>query len=156
MPVFGTESRRNLDTLDTRLRLICYRIIEFYDFKVTSGWRGQEQQDGLVRAGLSRLRWPDSKHNYHRVEHGRVVPQSKAMDVVPWFPDPPNVRYPGLYLAETQERAEALAHFHILAGIVMATAVGMSSPVRWGGDWDRDWNLRDQSFDDLGHFELIE
>ncbi|KKK66847.1 hypothetical protein LCGC14_2959950, partial [marine sediment metagenome] len=25
----------------------------------------------------------------------------------------------------------------------------------WGGDWDLDWNVRDNVFDDLGHFELI-
>jgi len=28
----------------------------------------------------------------------------------------------------------------------------MEIPIRWGGDWDRDHCLSDQSFDDLVHF----
>jgi peptidoglycan L-alanyl-D-glutamate endopeptidase CwlK len=27
--------------------------------------------------------------------------------------------------------------------------------IRWGGDWDGDQDFRDQTFDDLAHFELI-
>ena len=28
-------------------------------------------------------------------------------------------------------------------------------PLRWGGDWDVDTELKDNDFDDLPHFELL-
>lgn len=31
----------------------------------------------------------------------------------------------------------------------------ISSEVRWGGDWNNNTELKDNSFDDLVHFELI-
>ena len=31
----------------------------------------------------------------------------------------------------------------------------MNIKLRWGGDWDRDTQVKDNSFDDLLHFELI-
>jgi hypothetical protein len=27
--------------------------------------------------------------------------------------------------------------------------------LRWGGDWDRDSDLKDQTFNDLGHIEVV-
>ena len=42
-----------------------------------------------------------------------------------------------------------LAH-HIL---ITARRLGHSN-LRWGGDWDKDWDFDDQKFNDLCHFEL--
>ena len=30
----------------------------------------------------------------------------------------------------------------------------MDINLRWGGDWDQDTEVKDNRFDDLGHFEL--
>lgn len=35
-------------------------------------------------------------------------------------------------------------------------AQSMCIEIRFGGDWDRDYDLDDQDFMDLVHFELIE
>jgi len=32
----------------------------------------------------------------------------------------------------------------------------MGVTLRWGGDWDRDTEVQDNSFDDLVHFEIVE
>jgi hypothetical protein len=42
------------------------------------------------------------------------------------------------------------------AGFVMglATAMNLGDRIRWGGDWDGDHELTDQTFDDLVHFEM--
>jgi peptidoglycan L-alanyl-D-glutamate endopeptidase CwlK len=32
----------------------------------------------------------------------------------------------------------------------------ISRPLRWGGDWNRDTKVRDNNFDDLCHFELVD
>ena len=76
-------------------------------------------------------------------------PQSKynktpslAADVVPWFKNSPHIRW---------EDREA---FYCFGGFVLGVAAEMGLTIRWGGDWDRDEYLHDQSFFDLPHFEL--
>jgi hypothetical protein len=32
----------------------------------------------------------------------------------------------------------------------------MEVKLRWGGDWDSDKDTKDQNFNDLPHFELID
>jgi len=32
----------------------------------------------------------------------------------------------------------------------------MGVDLRWGGDWDGDTEVRDNGFDDLVHFEIVE
>jgi peptidoglycan LD-endopeptidase CwlK len=52
--------------------------------------------------------------------------------------------------------------FTLLAGLVLGTSHQMlkngeiTHRVRWGGDWDSDYDLDDNKFDDLPHFELVE
>lgn len=45
--------------------------------------------------------------------------------------------------------------FLVFGGFVLGTAREQGLVIRWGGDWDSDWNLRDQTFIDLPHFELV-
>ncbi len=78
----------------------------------------------------SKIRWPDGKHN--------TVPSS-AVDVTP---------YPVVW--DDRERQT------LFAGFVLATAKAMDIDLRWGGDWDRDTEVRDNTFDDLVHFEIVE
>ena len=37
---------------------------------------------------------------------------------------------------------------------VIGLAAGIDVNLRWGGDWDRDFDLKDQRFNDYPHFEL--
>ncbi len=46
-----------------------------------------------------------------------------------------------------------MGQFYHFAGYVEGTADAHRIPIRWGGDWDRDHCLSDQTFDDLVHFE---
>ena len=47
------------------------------------------------------------------------------------------------------------------AGFVMGVAARLyhegliTHKVRWGGDWDRDTDVKDNRFQDLPHFELV-
>ncbi|GAG46371.1 unnamed protein product, partial [marine sediment metagenome] len=45
--------------------------------------------------------------------------------------------------------------FDHLAGILRAIASDHGLEIKWGGDWDGDFNLLEERFLDLGHFELI-
>jgi peptidoglycan L-alanyl-D-glutamate endopeptidase CwlK len=47
-----------------------------------------------------------------------------------------------------------MKRFYYLAGIVKAVALARKVKIRWGGDWDGDHDFKDQTFNDLVHFEL--
>ncbi len=128
MPTFSNRSRGILQTCDPRLQVLFERVVLTFDCTVVSGHRDQAEQNSLFHRGLSKLRWPHSKHNRD---------PSLAVDVYP-------------YPIDWQDRDR----FHFFAGFVMGIADTLEN-IRWGGDWDKDWQVRDNVFDDLGHFELI-
>ena len=135
MPVFGNKSKTNLATCDQRLQDVFNEVIKTYDCTIIIGHRTKEDQEEAYHAGRSKVRWPNSKHNSK---------PSKAVDVAPWFTDTPHIRW---------EDKESWYHF---GGYVRGIAAGMDIKLRWGGDWDGDFNLKDQNFMDLPHFEIEE
>lgn len=130
MPVFSSQSRSHLDSCDVRLQEICESIIPYYDFTVLEGYRSNERQDELFRQGKSRLKAGESKHNSH---------PSLAVDIAPWPIDWKDTN-----------------RFYLLAGMMFQAAAELDVKLRWGGDWDRDWEHTDQTFFDLPHFEIVE
>ena len=44
--------------------------------------------------------------------------------------------------------------WHYFGGFVLGTARQFGIDVIWGGDWDNDTKTKDNTFDDLMHFEL--
>jgi len=121
---------RNLQECHMDLQVVCQQAIKFYDFSVIEGYRGELTQERYYRNGTSQLRYPNSKHNQH---------PSLAVDLAPW---------PTLYSDKDQ--------MFLLAGIFLSTANSMGVKIRWGGDWDGDWEMTDQKFVDLHHFELLQ
>ena len=41
-----------------------------------------------------------------------------------------------------------------MGGMIRGIALQLNVPVRWGGDWDGDGEIKDNSFDDLVHIEI--
>ena len=99
------------------------------DCSILCGHRTKEEQNALPSTN-TQVRYPNSKHN--------SLP-SKAVDATP---------YP--YDEDDRER------FSYFAGIVIGVGASMGVAIRWGGDWDKDNELKDNGFDDLMHFELID
>ena len=130
MPTFGTASQGKLETCDKRLQSICNLVIEHYDFSVLEGHRSGARQDELFRQGKSKLRAGQSKHN---------ASPSMAVDISPYPIDWNDSK-----------------RFYLLAGMIFQAAYDLGIKIRWGGDWDRDWDHSDQGFMDLPHFELVE
>ncbi len=128
MPSFSKISQQRLNTVDPRLRAVIVEVIKLYDFSVICGHRGKEKQDAAVAAGMSKVNYPDSKHN--------TVP-SKAIDIAP-------------YPIDWNDRER----FVYLAGMVKGVAHCRGLKVRWGGDFNQDGDLHNQSFIDLPHFEV--
>ena len=129
MPSFSDKSLSKLATCDPRLQRVFHEVVRNFDCTILEGHRNRERQNQMVAEGKSQVRWPDGKHN--------TVP-SMAVDVTP---------YPIVW--DDRERQT------LFAGYVLATAKAMGVNLRWGGDWDRDTEVRDNSFDDLVHFELV-
>ena len=128
MPSFSEKSLTRLATCDVRLQRVFKRVVQDFDCTIIEGLRNEVRQNKMVDEGKSQVRWPDGKHN--------TVP-SCAVDVTP---------YPIQW--DDRERQT------LFAGYVLATAKAMGVKLRWGGDWDQDTEVRDNTFDDLVHFEL--
>lgn len=126
---FSTRSIGRLTTCDKELQEVMHSAIKYIDFTILEGYRDEFRQNEMVERGLSKLKWPHSKHN---------STPSLAVDVAPWPID-----------WNDHNR------FYFLAGIILGISNEMKIPIRWGGDWDRDYDLKDNRFDDLCHFELI-
>lgn len=135
MPTFSKTSAARLATCHTDLQRVFGEVIKYFDCTIIEGHRGQAAQDAAFAAGKSKLKFPEGKHN---------KTPSLAVDAAP-------VLYAnGKGIIDWQDR-ERLSFF---AGRVLGIADGMGVKLRWGGDWDQDTELKDNSFDDLVHFEL--
>tara|TARA_R100000306_G_C4358145_1_gene133844 strand:+ start:337 stop:750 length:414 start_codon:yes stop_codon:yes gene_type:complete len=135
MPKFSKRSQGRLDTCHPRLVTLFDQVIKHYDCTILEGYRDKQAQDEMFRSGRSKLNYPKSKHNGS---------PSLAVDVVP---------YPINW-----QNTERMRHF---AGYVFGVASVLGISLRWGGDWKstaftEDRGLRDQSFMDLPHFELVD
>jgi len=128
MPAFSEKSLAKLATCDPLLQRVLHEVVQNFDCTILEGHRDKDRQNQMVAEGKSQVRWPDGKHN--------TVP-SCAVDVTP---------YPIQW--DDRERQT------LFAGYVLATAKAMGINLRWGGDWDQDTEVRDNTFDDLVHFEL--
>lgn len=143
MPAFSRSSLHRLRTCDPRLQLVFRRVVEFVDCTILEGHRGQKAQDRAFEAGRSKVQWPNGNHNAY---------PSRAVDAAPYPID-----WGGPLVIDGElERSNlnALLRFYWFAGFVIGTAREMHVPLRWGGDWDRDFDFSDQSFNDLVHYEL--
>jgi len=128
MPKFGRKSRERLATCHSELQKLFNEVIKYVDCSVLEGHRGKERQNKAYDEGKSKVRFPDGRHNFS---------PSNAADVTPW-----PVRW------SDRERQT------LFAGFVLGMANRMGIEIRWGGDWDKDFEVNDNKFDDFPHFEL--
>lgn len=131
---FSSKSQAKLNECHKDIQIICNELIKYIDFTVVTGYRSPEEQLKKYQQGFSKVK--KGKHNYN---------PSLAIDIQP---------YP---LSNNQKREQ----FYYLAGFFMGIAKMLKAEglithdIRFGGDWDKDGEIIDNSFDDLYHFELI-
>jgi peptidoglycan L-alanyl-D-glutamate endopeptidase CwlK len=137
-------SQRSLDNLATAHPLwtdiMTYVLEELgIDHSIICGHRGKEAQNQALADKVTTLAWPFSKHNQ--------LP-SLAIDAVP---------YPILWHhSNTRTRAkytQEMIRFVTIVQMVAKFKFGVT--VRVGLDWDRDWSLMDNKFNDYPHMELV-
>ena len=130
MPRFSPRSQANLDSCAKPLRELFEDVIAAFDCTILEGYRSEERQNELRRQGKSQLGWPASAHNSE---------PSRAVDVI-------------AYPIDWKDRERQT----LFAGYVLGIARMQGVALRWGGDWNRDFQIADNVFDDLVHFELME
>ena len=135
MPVFGAHSLGQLATCDDRLSQLAHRaILVGPDFSIVEGFRNQALQHRDFLTGKSKLDWPHGRHN---------ASPSRAFDFSP-------------YPEDWSEGELPHARFAVIAGVMLACARELGITIRWGADWNRNFDPRDESFLDWGHIELDE
>tara|TARA_S200002703_G_scaffold155626_1_gene159992 strand:+ start:2114 stop:2506 length:393 start_codon:yes stop_codon:yes gene_type:complete len=130
MASYSQKSQSRLQECHQDLIDLFGAVVQNFDNTILTGHRNKEDQNLAYFEGKSQLQWPNGKHNKY---------PSIAIDVAPYPID-----------WEDRER------FTYFAGYVKGIAKGMGINIRWGGDWDSDTQVKDNSFDDLVHFELIQ
>ena len=129
MPKFGKKSKFRLLSCDYRLQDVMNEVINYVDCSVLEGRRDEERQNKLFDEGKTKVRFPNGRHNAR---------PSRAVDVVP-------------YPVDWNDRER----FHLFAGFVLGIARSMGIKLRWGGDWNMNFEVDDNKFDDFPHFELL-
>tara|TARA_R100000808_G_scaffold8233_1_gene23337 strand:- start:3840 stop:4232 length:393 start_codon:yes stop_codon:yes gene_type:complete len=127
---FGRRSKENLSTCNKKLQDIFNEVIKHIDCSVLEGHRSKERQNLLYEQGKTKVRYPKGRHNQS---------PSNAVDVTPYPVD-----------WDDRERQT------LFAGFVLGIAKSMGINLRWGGDWNQDFKVQDNKFDDFPHFEVKE
>jgi peptidoglycan L-alanyl-D-glutamate endopeptidase CwlK len=139
MPSYSAISLRNLKDVEPTLQRVFKDVLNLgFDHRVICGHRNKQDQDAAFASKNSKLKWPKSKHN--------KLP-SLAVDAVP---------YPIQWHAK-DKRIQDLYNrrMALFAGVVIAVArLKYGLDIRWGGDWDSDWDTTDERFLDYAHFEI--
>ena len=127
------KSLRNYQMLPLGLQKVVSKSLDIglIDFSVVCTFRGEVEQNNLYPE-KTRVKWPNSKHNKWPPE---------AMDLVPYI---------------NRKSSYNPLHCCVLAGIVLTVSKIEGVKLRWGGNWDMDYEpITDQDFQDLVHFEEV-
>ena len=125
---FGSRSRKQMENIHPDLKKVLNEVIKYVDCSVLEGQRSAERQNKLFEEGRTKVKYPNGRHNAN---------PSRAVDVVPYPID-----------WDDRER------FHLFAGFVLGIAKSLGINLRWGGDWNQNFEVDDNQFDDFPHFEI--
>jgi len=131
MPKFSKASKSKLKTCHPDIQRLMNEVVKYYDCTIVDGHRDKERQDLYYAQGVSKVKYPNSRHNRY---------PSNAVDVAPY------IKGKGLSWNTIE--------CYVLSGQIIEIARRLKIDIRWGGDWDSDRDLTDQTFNDLVHFEL--
>lgn len=134
MPIFGAASQKQRATLHPRLQMVLDDAIQYIDFSIIEGHRNQADQEADFKKGLTKLHYPNGRHN---------STPSKAADCAPYPIDWKEGELPHL-------------RFAFMMGVIWQSAKRLGVKIRFGMDWNRNLDPRDESFLDLPHVELDE
>lgn len=155
MATYGNSSQSKLNTCHPDLIVLFQEVIKYFDNTIVYGIRTPEEQFELFKQGrfLNSLGvwavWDKSKvvtycDGINKKSNHNYTP-SKAVDSIPYPIDWKDTN-----------------RMYYFAGFVKATALQLHQEgkifhfIRWGGDWDNDTEVKDETFMDLAHYEIVD
>lgn len=126
---YGTTSQARLDTCHPDLQKLFTELSNDWNISIICGHRTEEEQNAAVASGNSKTPYPKSKHN---------TSPSVAVDAA-------------LYPIDWNDTGR----HYMFVGMVKQKAKDLGIHIRCGADWDGDNETKDQTFNDLVHFELV-
>ena len=124
------------------LQVVVDEAIKHIGFSLIDGKRDDAQQLALFNSGKSKLDGISKRSKHQgRPRWALIDPdagKSLAFDFIPWP------------FTTWEDRPIFTAYAHFFLGIGIAKGIELT----WGGDWDKDFHWRDQTFHDLPHIEL--
>ncbi len=135
MPKFSQASFSKLSTCHIDLQVLFFEVIKHFDCTILEGYRNQADQEKAFKLGNTQLHYPYGRHN--------KIP-SMAVDVTP---------YPIEW--DNDKRSYWFAGFVMGIAQKLKDEGKMTHSVRYGGDWNSDYNIDLENFKDLVHFELV-
>ena len=127
---FGKKSKQRLKGVDAKLVNVLNELIKVMDVTIIEGVRSKEKQQEYFKNGKSKIDGV-TKKGMHQL--------GKAVDLAPYPVDWKNTK-----------------RFYYMGGMLRGIAKQLNIKVRWGGDWDSDGKIKDQTFNDLVHIEIRE
>jgi len=144
---FSKDSKAKLDTAHPVLQQLFRHVSEIYNCKIIEGHRGEEAQNRYFEQGVSKVKFPDGKHNKE---------PSEAIDSGPypikWVDD----AFLDQLTAGEREQVQRLCRWYHYCGVVKGVASELGISIRQGCDWNGNDVFTDQKFHDLPHTELKE
>lgn len=153
MASYGHKSMGELETAHPDIIKVFLEVVKRFDNTIVYGYRNPTYQFQLFKKGrtLIKGKWViTNKGAVVTYKDGTTEPSkhnkipAEAVDAIP---------YPIDWGDEHR-----MCYF---AGWVMDTAARLKEEgiithdFRWGNDWNRDTEIRDETFNDLCHFEII-
>ena len=136
MNKFSSTSLSRLRTCHPQLQILFSEVLKNDDLTIICGHRNEEEQN-KVYPEFSSVQWPNSKHNLFPSEAVDAAPYHKT-EKLNWKDAPAFYIFVGKVIAKHRELVKSKI---------------ISFDLRCGADWDSDGSTKDQSFNDLPHFE---
>ena len=129
---YSNKSEKELSTTHFLIQKIFDEAIKYVDITILEGHRDEEKQNEYFNKGVSKVKFPNSKHNSN---------PSMAVDATPH-----RINFKDLI---------RLSHFTgFMLGISKPLLENTGCRLISGIDWDADFNIKEHGFLDYPHFQL--
>lgn len=152
---YGKASTKRLHQGSRILQRVLRGHANYFNSSIIETLRGKVKQNKYFKSGMSKVSWPDSKHN---------IDPAEAVDLYPWHSKYGSLTTDPECIARVAKKAGVsikkattfiVQQYYMQAQSMKISAQLEGVTIRWGGDWDSDTDTLDQSFNDLPHFEIV-
>jgi len=155
MPLYSQSSTKKLLTCHPDLVTVMEYVVDYFDNTIVYGYRSPREQFILYQKGR---KYDVINRKWDIVDPGKVVTYLDGYIKLSKHNKSPSMAVDAVaYPIDREDKKRQL----YLAGYVMGVAQKLYDDgmighrVRCGCDWDMDTQVKDETFEDLYHFELI-